>query len=106
MFKAAETKNTFNSRENILDIVNGTVVFAQRYSFTVGCKMHFQDYPFDTQRCEFPISLMDSIRTNISIRWLTPTVMAKGRALHLADDFKPLQFFLKKPLTVETKSRI
>ncbi|GFW07579.1 hypothetical protein TNCV_3917121 [Trichonephila clavipes] len=49
---------------------------------------------------------VDSIRTNISIRWLTSTGMAEGRSLHLADDFKPLQFFLKKSLTVEKKSRI
>ncbi|GFY69328.1 hypothetical protein TNIN_138201 [Trichonephila inaurata madagascariensis] len=62
--------------------------------------MFFNDYPFDTQRCEFLIGILQTEERDISIGWLT---VNDTYGLIVPKYFKPLQFFLKKPVAIQNK---
>ncbi|GFR01303.1 gamma-aminobutyric acid receptor subunit pi [Trichonephila clavata] len=103
IFRTVEKKETFESRENFMNISETEISYIQRYMFTVGCRMFFNDYPFDTQHCEFPIGLFQTEEMDISIGWLT---VNDSYGLILSKDFKPLQFFLNKPVAIQNKMGI
>ncbi|GFW74100.1 glycine receptor subunit beta-type 4 [Trichonephila clavipes] len=103
IFKTAENKMTFSSRENFISISETEISYIQRYIFTAGCRMFFNNYPFDTQRCEFLIGIAQTEERDISIGWLT---MDDSYGLVVPEHFKPLQFFLKKSVAVQNKEGI
>ncbi|GIY21922.1 gamma-aminobutyric acid receptor subunit rho-3 [Caerostris darwini] len=94
LFKAVEKSEKFDSRENIIHIRKEEIRYIQRYRFKIGCKMHFKDYPFDTQHCEFPIELLE---------W---KIEDGKKSLLLSKDFKPLQFYLKTPTAIDGDGEI
>ncbi|GBM61752.1 hypothetical protein AVEN_166878-1 [Araneus ventricosus] len=104
LFEAAESKEDFDIRENIIHINEYKIVhYSQRFGFRVGCKMFFKDYPFDTQFCEFPMKLLDAVLSNVNLEWYTEN---GTKFLILADEFKPLQFFLREPTALDNKEGI
>ncbi|CAL1271978.1 unnamed protein product, partial [Larinioides sclopetarius] len=95
IFKAAESKEIYDIRENLIHIDKYQIVqYSQRFGFRVGCKMFFKDYPFDSQFCKFPMILLDSVLSNVSLEWHKEN---GTKFLLLAEEFKPLQFFLREP---------
>ncbi|KAF8787430.1 Gamma-aminobutyric acid receptor subunit like protein [Argiope bruennichi] len=60
VFDEAKKVQPFPEREIIFIVRPPTAVsYTVRYTFKVGCKMYFGDYPFDTQRCIFSVRLRD-----------------------------------------------
>ncbi|CAL1293039.1 unnamed protein product [Larinioides sclopetarius] len=57
---------------------DGAIIMSTRYSFKAGCDMNFENYPFDSQKCVFYVSLSNytSLLANFRmVRRLTGSIM-------------------------------
>ncbi|KAF8787428.1 glycine receptor subunit alphaZ1-like [Argiope bruennichi] len=99
IFEQAKVTQTFGRQNTLLTIEESKRLrSAERYAFKVSCMMHFEDYPFDTQRCSFSIVLMSTSDKAVKLRWDDGTAYP---SVMFVRKMEPLQFQLGELKTYE-----
>ncbi|GIY04121.1 gamma-aminobutyric acid receptor subunit beta-1 [Caerostris darwini] len=99
VFETAKSAQQFGNRFLYIDKDNN-VTLAERYAFKVGCLMNFENYPFDTQVCQFSITLMSSTDKEVNPQW---NDLNGNEPISFFKNIEPLQFHLGKPTTYTMK---
>ncbi|XP_055942706.1 glycine receptor subunit alpha-3-like [Argiope bruennichi] len=98
VFDEAKKVQPFPEREIIFIVRPPTAVsYTVRYTFKVGCKMYFGDYPFDTQRCIFSVRLLNIGDTIAHIQWNRNL----SKPISVLNKISPPQFFMRNPFVSE-----
>ncbi|CAL1271974.1 unnamed protein product [Larinioides sclopetarius] len=96
MYDEAKEIRPAPEREIILVVLPPAEVrYTVRYSFKVGCKMYFGDYPFDTQPCKFSIKLLAVQNITAHLHWVIKEPVEVLNKINLP------QFFFRTPYSTE-----
>ncbi|GFS29112.1 uncharacterized protein NPIL_655381 [Nephila pilipes] len=87
-----------DTRNDIFFLPSNQLGYLKMYKCIVGCRMFYEDYPFDIQYCEFRIKFVDSNKTAIPFPWIKDPMF---ETVDKNCDEEHLQFISKHPFPIQ-----